>query len=231
MNTPVTDQADGLRRLMAGKTARRVAVIDSARGADVCSVSLNLAAALALQGHNVLRVDEHSGTPSMPLQRDGRLVLVDAALDADGALSPEAADADHIIVVFQANAQAITQAYLRIKKLHYAHAFAQLRVLVNEVDDETQAKKILDNLASTGSRYLGLTLQSAGFVRADPLLTQARRLNLTVVQAFKASAAAQDFGQIASDLMRWPYSPAEGHMPLTMGQAARSDMLSAVDRH
>lgn len=211
MEKIVTDQADGLRRLMASNTARRVAVIDSANGAG--NVMLNLAAALTQQGQDVLLLNEHSGPQSMPLQRDGQLVLMDAVLNRDGAMSPLAASADHILVVFQASAQAITQAYLCIKKLHYAHAFQQLRVLVHEADDPAQAKRMLANLSTTGSRYLGLALLPAGFVRADPLLVQARRLNLPVVQAFRTSTAAQDFHQIAADLLQWPYSP-----PLPTGQ-------------
>ena len=217
---------------MASNTARRVAVIDSATSSGVCSVTLNLAAALTQQGQDVLLLDEHSRPQSMPLQRDGRLVLMAAVLDKDGALSPLAASADHILVVFQANPEAITQAYLCIKKLHYAHALQHLRVLVNEANDPIQAKRMLDNLATTCGRYLGVALQAAGFVRADPLLAQARRLNLTVVQAFRASTAAQDFRQIASDLLQWPYSPAAGRTPsLIHGQITRNEAQAVASMH
>lgn len=232
MDKIVTDQADGLRRLMASNTARRVAVIDSATGAGVCSVTLNLAAALTQQGQDVLLLDEHRGPQTMPLPRDGQLVLMNAVLDKDGALSPLAASVDHILVVFQANAEAITQAYLCIKKLHYAHAFQQLRVLVNEADDRVQANRMFANLATTGSRYLGVALQPAGFVRADPLLAQARRLNLTVVQAFRASTAAQDFRKIAADLLQWPYSPAADRTPSVLpGQITRNEAQAVADMH
>lgn len=213
MEKLVPDQADGLRRLMAGNTARRVALVDGATGAGACSVALNLAAALAQQGRDVLLLDERSGPQLAPLARGGRLVLVDAVLDSDGALSPLAASADHILVVCAASSDAITQTYLCIKRLHYAHALASLRVLVNEAADPAQALRLLANLAATGSRYLGMALEPAGFVRADPFLAQARRLNLSVVQAFSASAAARDFLQIASDLVTWP-CPAPAHRTL-----------------
>ena len=214
MQQLVLDQADGLRRLMAASTARRIALVDGAPGAGACSVALNLAAALMQQGRDVLLLDERSGPQQAPPARGGRLVLVDAVPGSDGALSPLAAGADHILVVCAATTDAITKTYLCIKKLHYAHALANLRVLVNEVADPAQARCLLANLAATGSRYLGMALEPAGFVRADPFLAQARRLNLTVVQAFKASAAAQDFLQIASSLVTWPCVAAAGHAPL-----------------
>lgn len=203
------DQADGLRRLMAIGSAKRVTLVGGVADSGACSVARNLAAALTQQGRDVMLLDERTDKYPVPLARAGRLVLVDAVLSSDGALSPLAASADHILVVCAAHSDAITQTYLRIKKLHHAHAFANLRVLVSEAADPAQAKRLLANLATTGSRYLGIALEPAGFVRADPFVAEARRLNLSVVQAFGASTAARDFAQIASDLMGWPcLSPA-----------------------
>ncbi len=226
----VTDQADGLRRLMAGKAGRRVAVVDSEPAVGLSNVTLNLAAALTQQGHEVLVLDEHGETRSTPVQRDGRLVLIDAVLDKEGALSPVAAKADHILVVFQANAAAITGAYLCIKRLHYAHALQRMRVLVNGAADAAEAKRILANLANTGSRYLGVALEPAGWVRADPLLAQAQRLNLAVVEAFQAGPAARDFRQIASELLQWPCLPAGARTPsLSPALTTRSQAQPALD--
>jgi flagellar biosynthesis protein FlhG len=224
VNKVVTDQADGLRRLMASKAGRRVAVVDSDPGAGVSNVTLNLAAALTQQGQEVLLLDEHSESQSAPARREGRLVLIDAVLDKEGALSPLAASADHLLVVFQANAAAITRAYLCIKRLHYAHALQRMRVLVHGAADAAEAKRILANLANTGSRYLAVALEPAGWVRADPLLAQAQRLNLSVVEAFQASPAARDFRQIASELLQWQCLPAGARTPSPPpGLSTRSD--------
>lgn len=213
MENPVTDQADGLRRLMAGNTGRCVTLVDGATGTGACSVARNLAAALTQQGREVLLLDERTGPHPVPPARGGRLVLVDAVVDSHGALSPLAAGADHILVVCAAHSDAITQTYLCIKKLHYAHPLAKLRVLVNEAADPAQARRLLANLAAAGSRFLGIALEPAGFVRADSFAAQARRLDLCVVQAFGASAAARDFLQVASDLMRWPCPAIADRMP------------------
>jgi flagellar biosynthesis protein FlhG len=199
----VTDQADGLRRLMAGNPARLVAMLGS-DPADVESVAQNLSAALLQQGQDVLLLDERKGRQIIPLQRQGKLVLVHAVLDEDGALSALAAQADHVVVVLRANASAIKASYVCIKKLHHAHALQRVRVLVNGATDAAEAQRILANLAQTGSRYLALALEPAGWVRADPLLAEAQRLNVAVVEAFKSSPAAGDFRQIAADLLRWP---------------------------
>lgn len=209
----VTDQADGLRRLMASSPGRLVAVVGSGSAVGVTSVTLNLAAALVQQGKDVLLLDERSGSQSTHAQRKGRLMLIDAVLDKEGALSPLAAQADTVLVVLQPNAASITASYACIKRLHYAHALQRVRVLVNYATDAAEAQRILTNLARTGSRYLALALEPAGCVRADPRLAQARRLNLTVVEAFQTSPAAMDFRQIASDLLQWPWRSPGGRAP------------------
>ena len=225
MKNKVTDQADGLRRLMAASAARHVsvAVVECQPGAPQSSVTRNLTAALRRQGQQVVLLDEYSGHEAMPEQRDEQMVLIHAVLDKDGALSPSAAGADHILVVFDANAAAIKQAYLCIKRLHSAHAFQRMRVLVNGVADAAEAQRILANLATTGSRYLAMALEPAGWVRADPLMSQAERLNLSVVEGFPASPSATDFRRIAAESLRWVDLQAATRPPSMLpGVAARS---------
>ena len=222
MRKVVTDQADGLRRLMAGSPGRLVAVVGSGPAVGATSVTLNLAAALVQQGKDVLLLDERSEVQPTHAQREGRLVLIDAVLDKEGALSPLAAQADNVLVVLQPNAASITASYACIKRLHYAHALQRLRVLVNYATDADDAQRILANLAKTGSRYLALALEPAGCVRADPRLAQAQRLNLTVVEAFQTSPAAMDFRQIASDLLQWSRCPSVSRTPALLPFVAAS---------
>lgn len=214
MREVIADQAAGLRRLMAGSAGRLVAVVGSGPAVGATSVTLNLAAALMQQGKDVLLLDERSAVTSTPALRQGRLVLIDAVLGKDGALSPLAAQADHVFVVLQPNVASITAAYACIKGLCHAHALQRMRVLVNHAAGAVEAQRILSNLALTGSRYLAVALEPAGCVRADPRLPQAQRLNLTVVEAFPASPAAMDFCQIASDFLHWPRPPRSGCEPL-----------------
>jgi flagellar biosynthesis protein FlhG len=222
----MTDQADGLRHLMARSPGRLLAVVGSGPAVGVTSVASNLAAALVQQGKDVLLHDEHQGSVPTIAQRKGRLMLVDAVLDPQGALSPLAAQADSVLVVLQPNAASIKASYACIKKLHYAHALQRVRVLLNYATDAGQAQRILSNLALTSGRYLALTLEPAGWVRADPRLVQARRLNLTVVEAFQTSPAAIDFRQIATDLLKWPWAaslevPASSLAPETVDDGTR----------
>ncbi|MFJ4294248.1 MinD/ParA family protein [Cupriavidus sp. NPDC089707] len=56
------DQAESLRRMLAPRTTRRIAVVASERGAGATTVALGLSHALAMQGERVLLLDEDPAT-------------------------------------------------------------------------------------------------------------------------------------------------------------------------
>lgn len=252
MSARVTDQADGLRRLLGQAPVRVVAVAGMGPGAGATTAAMSLGAALAQQGKDVLLLDEHHPTmrsvcdvwalgprgtladvasrrlridqaaagavcgvqvlPASPgASVDPRtlwprgIVLVDAAFDEEGRLSPLAESADELLLVLQPHPAAITSAYAGIKRLHRAHALKQLRFLLNGVADAGTAQQVMHNLAQAASRYLALSLLPVGWVRTDPWLADAARLRQTVVEAFPASAAAVDFRAIADDMGRWTW--------------------------
>ncbi len=249
----VSDQADGLRRLMGCDRGRLVAVVGSHPGAGATSTALHLAAALWQQGQQVVVLDEHGGARSAsaacseparaswcevatqrvplaaaagrawgavpvlaarpertPANLDprraiaGHIALVDAALDERGCLSPLARQADDVLVVLQPQPQSLQAAYACIKSLHHAHALLQLRILLTRAGDAAEAERICGNLVRTGGRYLAMSLEPAGCIRADAQLPQAQRLGLGVVQAFPAAPSAADLRRIAAGLLHWP---------------------------
>jgi flagellar biosynthesis protein FlhG len=247
----IIDQAEGLRRLLAGRASRIVAVTGGPLGVGCTAAVVNLAAALSALGKDVLVVDErtdvHSATATLAgawlrdgdrtrtpagfalcaaagFARDGYsdeqlsdfvdgqadIVLVDAQLGADGAFSALAREAHDVLIVTRVAAQAITEAYACMKRLHFAHAVAQFRVLTNHVGSHADAKTAFDNLAGVASRYLTVSIAEAGCVSADPLVEHARELMHTAVDAFPSSVAARDYRQIAGDLLYWPMRPRPG---------------------
>lgn len=185
--------------------------------ADVASRRLTLegAAARAACGVQVLpavpRTPPGSADPRALWQGD--VILIDAALDAEGRLSALGQAADELVLVMQPHAASITATYAGIKQLHYAHALRQLRFLVNGVAEPRAAQQVTSNLAEAGSRYLAVSLQPAGWVRAEPHMRDAQRLDRTVVEAFPASPAAADFRRIADEMGQWPWRPGTGFGP------------------
>ena len=224
MSKLISDQADGLRRMMTRNPARLIAVVGCSADVGGTSVVQNLAAALVQQGKQVLLLDEHTGPrsicalwkiapagswadvaasrlsldsaaglaacgvqvlPAMPGAHggdaevralfQGQVAIIDAALDDNGALSPLAAQADDVLVVLRPQPASITAAYACIKRLHYAHALQQSRILVNNAGNAAEAQRVLANLTAATGRFLALGAIPAGCVAADASLPRAQQ--------------------------------------------------------
>ncbi|WP_439672721.1 MinD-like ATPase FlhG/YlxH, activator of the FlhF-type GTPase [Cupriavidus necator] len=248
------DQAESLRRMLAPRTTRRIAVVASERGAGATTVALGLSHALAMQGERVLLVDEDaaaacatrlSGARPAGTLADvsaGRLsleaaagtgpggvlavlpagrpvpgcawpaaaasgfrsVLVDAGVDADGALSPLAGGAHNVLIVMRPELASITAAYACIKRLHHLYAWRQFHLIVNMAASEATVQAILRNLARTASQYLGVEALCAGWLPSDPLVARGVQLGRCVVEAFPAAPATTALRRTAGSIGAWP---------------------------
>ncbi|MGN8106946.1 MinD/ParA family ATP-binding protein [Paraburkholderia sp. 22098] len=274
MDKLVSDQAEGLRRLLARSGSRVIAVTGGSLGAGCTATVMNLAVALAQQGKDVLVIDECVGDKSVSamlgsvrgagnfaavmrgemtldeaalrhalgfsvlaasrahregfsaaqfgvvLHGSADIVLIDAQLDQQGHLSALAMQAHDVMIVTRMAAQAITDAYACMKRLHYAHAIAQFRVLVNHVQSVEDARTAFANLAGVAGRYLAVALEDAGCIAADPRMARAEELSRCVVDAFPSTPAARDFRHLAAELQYWPMRPAMSSQTPWMAPAA-----------
>ncbi len=81
MDKFVTDQAEGLRRLLARRPLRVVTLLGAQRGAGVTTAAINLAAGLCHHGKRALVIDEHasaSGVANFADIVEGRVSVEDA---------------------------------------------------------------------------------------------------------------------------------------------------------
>jgi flagellar biosynthesis protein FlhG len=134
------------------------------------------------------------------------VVLVDAAPGRASRLLSLAFPCHEIVVLVSSQAASITTAYALIKHMSANSANSgnqRFRVLVNKVGDETEARKIFDNMARAASRYLSVSLDFIGFIPPDDKLRQSIRRGRAVMDLFPASASAIAFGRAAESLVDW----------------------------
>jgi len=156
------------------------------------------------------------------------VVLIDAQIDADGALSALALQAQDVLVVTRVGGQSLTDTYAALKRLHFAHAIGQFHVLANAVPGTTvgagtPGAAALEHLAGVAGRYLGIALQSAGCIADDPLTARARVLGRSIVDAFPSAVSARDYRRLAAELPHWPLRP-----PLSAGASGAQGAAAAA---
>jgi len=260
MSLPATDQAESLRRMLAPRVTRRIAVVSAERGAGGSTVALGLAHALARQGERVLLIEEDGQGRAVALSgaqpratladvlagrvpldaalgdlpadaaavlpagrigaddarradalADVRTVLVDTQPAADGALSPFAQTAHNLLVVMRAERLSLPATYASIKRLHHLYACRRFQLLVNLAATEAEVGTLTHNLSQTCSDYLGVQLNLAGYLPADPLVARSARLGRGVVDAFPAAPATAALRRTAAGIGAWPLPTPASH--------------------
>lgn len=198
-----------------------VSVTLGMRGAGSHSAVMNGEVALAdvprhPLGFPVLAVSPYQsdvigdGHHDLVLGSPADIVLIDARIDRRGGLSSLASRAHDALIVTRVAAQAVTETYACMKRLHFAYGFAQFRVLRNQVSDAKDAKTVIDTLTGVAGRFLAVQVEDAGRVAADPQVARAVKLSRRVVDAFPTTPAARDFRRLASEMLYWPMHGEQG---------------------
>jgi flagellar biosynthesis protein FlhG len=132
------------------------------------------------------------------------IVLIDSALDKNGGLSPLASKAQDVMVVMRLSADAVADAYVCMRRLHFAQNIADFRVIVNLLDGEAEVEPVLQSLREIARDYLSARVATVGCIAADPCIERAVELSRCVADAFPASPAATDFARLAAGMQSWP---------------------------
>ena len=200
----VVDACSSARGIVSRMGARTAAsLLEVARGQRPLDQALHSSSAgfqyVALtRGTSPSQADGEALNASFKrLQQCADIVMVDAELDAQGALPLAAMGEGEIVVQVTPHPDSIKQAYLLGKQLHGQLGRRSFGVLVTGAADK-DAQRVFDNLAKTASRYLAVELRMIGAVPADEHMSRAVRLERPVVEAFPLAAASVAFRQIAS---------------------------------
>ena len=130
------------------------------------------------------------------------IVIFDAASGADARVMSFLKFADEAILVTTPDPASIVDCYSTAKVLFRYRKDADIRIIVNRVEDENQALKVFETVQSAVQTFLHKPISYLGFVREDrgaAEITRTRRPFVTTVPDLPAS---RDIVMIAATLMR-----------------------------
>ncbi len=99
--------------------------------------------------------------------------------------------ADEVLVVTTPEPTAMLDAYSMIKVIFSERASAQVRLVLNMVRDEAEAREVTDKLTVLAHRFLGATVTPAGFIVRDHRVGDAVREQSPLLMSYPGSPAAR----------------------------------------
>ena len=106
--------------------------------------------------------------------------------------------AEHSIVISTPNIAATLDAYGVIKLAHESGFTTQLHVLVNQADDERQARTVSERIAGCARRFLQCAVTDLGFLRRDAAVEQSNQIRRPLLLDHPTHVNSLRLGQLAA---------------------------------
>jgi flagellar biosynthesis protein FlhG len=131
-------------------------------------------------------------------------IVVDTAPGASSRLLPLAHPDQESILVTNAGATALAEAYGMVKLLQRELNKRRLSVLVSMAHSEADADAAFRNISAVAQRYLQLDLRFLGHVPADRRMQDAERSGRPLVEMFPHAPASAQLRRHAQRILGWP---------------------------
>lgn len=135
------------------------------------------------------------------LQQAADFIIVDTMAGIGRNAVAFAAAADEVLLVTTPEPSAIVDAYAMLKTIYHLHGDAVIRLMVNMVVNQAQAKAVASKLANVSQQYLGRNLSYLGFIPRDPHVSQAVMQSQPFVLAFPNAPATKYLQMIAGRII------------------------------
>lgn len=135
------------------------------------------------------------------LERYADVILLDTGSGLSRAVTNFIQAADEAIILTTPEPHAITDAYALIKVASRDHADLKLRLVVNRVQDEAEAREIARKMMFASQRFLETDMRFLGHIVDDQSVSRAIRQQQDLLSAQPKSRAASCIRTIAQTLV------------------------------
>lgn len=116
-------------------------------------------------------------------------------LDTGAGISKESMQfilcSDEVFLVTTPEPTAITDAYAVIKMIHSQNPHTQIKLIINRSSSPREGKHTADKLTMVAKKFLGMDVQTLGFVDDDPSVSLAVKQQQPFLMAYPHSQAAK----------------------------------------
>ncbi|MDH3283554.1 MAG: P-loop NTPase [Acidobacteriota bacterium] len=168
-------------------------VLEGPCGVRVVPAGSGLPELTRLGGMEFLRLEEELGS----LRRGCDVLLIDTAAGIGEQVSKLILLADRMLLVTWPEPAALVDAYAAIKVARRYRADQQVGLVVNGVENDEDARRVHDRIATAAMKFMGATIALDGHVALDEAVADAARRQRAVVLAHPLAPASRCFERLA----------------------------------
>jgi len=195
-----------LAHVVAGRKSLKDAIVEAPGGFGLIPGASGLARMAALSKAQRQRLMQQMAQ----LEAEADLLLIDTGAGVSPNVLSFLVAADEVLVLTTSEPTSVTDAYAVIKTLSQQVNGLQLRLLVNMIGDEAEARGVARRIGRVCDQFLGVSCPFAGHVVSDRRVADSVRQRQPLVLGDREAAAARCIRQLAH---RFDRHAAEPHAP------------------
>ncbi len=129
------------------------------------------------------------------------IMIVDTGAGISNSVLKFVLAAEEVLIVTTPEPTAITDAYGILKMIIQHDLESKVNLVVNMVKNETEGKEVMERLASVSKRFLGVELESLGFIPYDQTVSKSIKAQQPFMLSQPRSLAAQSVRMLAEKLL------------------------------
>ena len=134
-------------------------------------------------------------------ERQCDVIILDCGAGVSQNVLAFAQAAGEMFLVTTPEPTALTDAYALAKAVSLGPHPPSMRLVVNIAGSVREGRRVADRIASVAARYLGVPLDCAGLIPADPHVAQAVRRRVPLVLGYPRSPAATGISALARQVL------------------------------
>lgn len=188
-----------LEDVIAGRQVLEEIVVEGPAGVRILPATSGVQDLTTLNQDQQLQLQ----TQFLGLATPPELLLIDCAAGISSNVLYFSLVAHEVLVVVSPEPTSLTDAYALIKVLSTRYRQKRFRILTNMAKNIREAKDVFRKLSKVTDRFLGVSLDFAGWVPLDEYLPMAVCQQKAVVEAFPKAPSSRALSDLVAKLHGW----------------------------
>ncbi len=129
-------------------------------------------------------------------------ILIDTGAGLSDTVMNFVMSAEEVLLIVTPEPTSITDAYALVKTVAYTKKDSTINVLINRADNEIEAKTVYNNFAMVSDRFLGMKLQSLGYLPFDQSFTKSVKLQKPYLLCYPKNSTSKMINDVADLLIK-----------------------------